>query len=141
MSEGTGTPYTLPARVARVALSLFLVAIVVALLVTLVSVSPPVRLLAGAVVLPILGLGLLFLYLERRGHPWSFVGAAALGALGVVVRLIVNSRPNLEVGGGLPLSVTVVYASLGLLVAASSLWAYSAERTAARATHERSAMR
>lgn len=131
MQDDAGGPDALPARIAIVVLTLFLLAIVVALAITLVSVAPSVRLLAGSVVLPILGLGLAFLYLERRRRSWSFVGAAALGVLGVVVRLIVNAHPDLEVGGGLPLSVTVVYAGLGILVAATSLWAFSSTREAA----------
>jgi len=111
-------------RIAIALLVLFLVAIVVALVITLSSVAPAVRLIAGSLVSPIIALTLLFLYFESRGRPWSFAGAAVLGVLGVSLRLVVNTQPRLEVGGGLPIVVTIVYATLGILVIASSLWAY-----------------
>jgi hypothetical protein len=110
----------------------FLAAILVALAITLVSVSPSVRLLAGSVVTPLVVLCLVFLYFEGRRRPWSFVGAAVLGALGVALRLAVNAHPDLEVGGGLPLVVTVVYSVLGTLVAVTSLWAFVSVRRAGR---------
>ncbi|MCI4364525.1 MAG: hypothetical protein L3K10_00450 [Thermoplasmata archaeon] len=111
-------------RVAITLLLPFLVAIVVALAITLSSVAPAVRLIAESQVSPIIALTLLLLYFESRGRRWSFAGAAILGALGVGLRLIVNTQPQLEVGGGLPIVVTVIYATLGFLVIASSLWAY-----------------
>jgi hypothetical protein len=117
-------PAPLAQKVAIAVLSLFFVAIVVALAITLTSVPAGVRILAGTVVTPIIGLAVLFLFFEWRGRPWSFVGAAALGAVGVALRLVVNSQPQLEVGGGLPVGVTLVYASLGVLVVGTSLWAY-----------------
>jgi len=101
----------------------FLLAVLAALIVTIWSVPPTVRLLAGAVVVPIVAVTVLLLYFERRGRRWSFAGAAVLGVLGVTLRLIVNSRPSLEVGGGLPIEVTVAYVALGLAVAGTSLWA------------------
>jgi hypothetical protein len=119
-------------RIAMAVLVLFLVAILVALVITLSSVRPVVQILAASVVSPIIFLTLLFLYFERRGRPWSFAGAAVLGAFGVGLRLLVNSHPQLEVGGGLPLAVNVVYASLGALVVATSLWAFVALRKAGR---------
>ena len=121
-----------PQNLAMVVLVLFLVAILVALVITLSSVGPAVRVLAASVVSPILVLTLLFLFFERQGRPWSFAGAAVLGAFGVVLRLIINSQPQLEVGGGLPLVVTVVYASLGILVIATSLWAFFSLRATGR---------
>jgi hypothetical protein len=119
--------YLLP-RIALGFLVLFLLAVVGALAVTLSTVSPPVQLLASALVLPIVALCLLFLFFERRGRPWSFLGAAALGFLGVALRLVVNSHPQLEVGGGLPLGVTVGYVVLGSLVGVTSLWAFGQMR-------------
>ena len=130
MRPSTEASPGVPQQAAKGMLVLFLAAIVTALLVTLVSVAPPVRLLAGSVVLPILALGLFFLYLEGRGRAWSFIGAALLGAVGVSLRLLINAHPDLEVGGGLPLAVTVVYATLGLLLVATSVWAFSATRSA-----------
>lgn len=111
-------------RVAIALLVLFLVAIVVALAVTLSSVAPAVRLIAGSLVCPIIALALVFLYFESRGRPWSFVGAAVLGALGVSLRLVISTQPQLEVGGGLPTAATVIYVTLGLLVVASNAGAY-----------------
>ena len=101
----------------------FLLAVLAALIVTIWSVPPTVRLLAGAVVVPIVAVTVLLLYFERRGRRWSFAGAAVLGLIGVTLRLIVNSRPSLEVGGGLPIEVTVAYVALGMAVAGTSLWA------------------
>jgi hypothetical protein len=37
--------------------------------------------------------------------------------MGVILRVIVSTQPNLEVGGGLPLGITVLYIVLGALVA------------------------
>jgi len=119
-------------RIAIGVLVLFLVAVIAALVVTLSSVAGPVGVLAAAAVTPIIILTLLFLYFEGRGRPWSFAGAAALGILGVTLRLIVNTQPQLEVGGGLPLWVTVSYVTLGTLVVATSLWAFATLRRANR---------
>jgi hypothetical protein len=109
-------------------LALLLVAVIVALAITLCPVLPAVRILAGFVATPIIVLMVLFLYSELRGQSWSYAGAATLGALGAGFRLIVNGHPELEVGGDLPLAVTVVYASLGTLVVATSLWAFCSSR-------------
>jgi len=119
-------------RVAIALLVLFLAAVIAALAVTLRSVSAPVGLLAASAVAPIIVLTLLFLYFEGRHRPWSFAGAAALGILGVTLHLIVNTQPQLEVGGGLPLWVTITYVTLGALVVATSLWAFASLRQANR---------
>jgi hypothetical protein len=39
-----------------------------------------------------------------------------LGALGVILRVVISMNPSLEVGGGLPVGVTVLYIVLGSLV-------------------------
>jgi hypothetical protein len=117
-------PADVSPRAATVLMALFLVAVIAALAVTLSSVAVPVGLLAASAVTPIIVLSLLLLYFERRRRPWSFAGAAALGISGVALRLIVNTQPQLEVGGGLPLWVTVTYVTLGTLVVATSLWAF-----------------
>ena len=121
-----GTPphgRPIAATVAFWSLALFLGAVVGALVVTVETVPPPVKLIAGAVVTPILALTLLALYYEWRGRPWSYGLAAALGLAGVTLRLIVNSRPSLEVAGGLPLGITIAYVALGLVVGGTSLYA------------------
>jgi hypothetical protein len=128
---------TLSQLTATSVLVLFLVAVSIALVVTLSTEALPVRILAGAVVSPIVALTVLFLYFEWRGRPWSFAGAAALGTVGVVLRLIVNSQPRLEVSGGLPLSVTVGYVGVGVLLIGTSLWAYlSLRRIGGRAPND-----
>lgn len=109
-------------RVAFWTLGLFCAAVLAALGITLGSVARSVKWFAGAVVVPIVALTLILLYFERRGRRWSFVGAAGLGVLGVALRLLVNTVPADEVGGGLPAEVTVAYVGLGVAVAATSLW-------------------
>jgi hypothetical protein len=42
--------------------------------------------------------------------------ASILGAIGVILRVIVSTQPNLEIGGGLPVGITVLYIVLGALV-------------------------
>jgi len=74
-------------------------------------------------------LTIVLLYFERRGRPWSFLGAAVLGLLGVTLRWVVNRWPSLEVGGGLPLGVTLAYVLLGLAVVGTSLGSYLDERS------------
>jgi hypothetical protein len=115
-------------RVASFLLVLFVIAILLALAITLSSVPVPVRILAGSVVSPIIALGIVFLLLDLRGLPWSFLGAAILGCVGIALRLIINAQPQLEVGGGLPIAVTIGYLVLGIAVTLSSLWAYRASR-------------
>jgi hypothetical protein len=121
-----------PLWTARVLLGLFLVAVIAALVVTLYAGPTSVRLLAASAVMPIFVLALVFLYFEGRRRSWSLAGAAALGIFGVTLRLIINTQPQLEVGGGLPLWVTVAYVTLGTLEVASSLWAFLALRRANR---------
>jgi FlaA1/EpsC-like NDP-sugar epimerase len=121
---------SLPVAVA--ALGLFLVAIIAALAVTLTSVPAHVGYLAASAVTPIIVLSLIFLFFEYRRRPWSFAAAAALGILGVSLRLIVNAQPQLEVGGGLPLWVTVTYVTLGAVLVATSLWAFASLRNVHR---------
>lgn len=128
MGRPGATPTTLQGRARAPALAqgllvLFLVAVVLALGVTVAATPPSVRLLATSLVLPVVVATVVLLLLERRGHRWAFVGAAALGVVGIALRLAVSTQPQLEVGGGLPLPVTVVYLALGALLVATSLWA------------------
>ena len=97
-------------------LEVFAVAILIALIVTVESVSPGVGLLATLLVTPIIILSLVFIYYCKRGKVWSYAGASLLGAIGVVLRVVISTKPNLEVGGGLPVGVTVLYIVLGALV-------------------------
>jgi hypothetical protein len=108
----------------RLALALqlaFLLAVLVALGVTLASTGTEVRLIALAAVLPIVGLTVFCLRASWIERWWGFVGAGALGIVGVGLRLAVNTDPGLEVGGGLPVEVTVLYVVMGSLVTLSSL--------------------
>jgi len=118
-------------RAATVSLVLFLLAVLAALAVTVSSVSPSVALLAATAVTPIVVLAVIFLFYERRSRAWSFAGSGILGVVGVVLRLVVNGQPQLEVGGGLPVWVTVIYLALGLSLVLSSVWAWVALRRAA----------
>lgn len=97
-------------------LEVFVVAIAIALVITVVSVSLDVMVLAVGSVTPIIILSLVFIYYCRKGRLWAFAGASILGALGVGLRVVVSTEPNLEVGGGLPVGVTVLYIVLGVLV-------------------------
>jgi hypothetical protein len=97
-------------------LEVFVVAILIALIVTVEDVSSDVRLLAAVSVTPIIILSLVFIYYCRKGRVWSYAGASILGAIGVALRVVISTKPNLEVGGGLPVGVTVLYVVLGALV-------------------------
>ena len=86
-------------RSAIALLQVFAVAIVLALTVTIASVTPAVNLLATALVSPIVILTLVFIRYCKRRMAWSYAGASMLGALGVVLRLVVSTQPGLDVGG------------------------------------------
>ncbi|HXY56808.1 MAG TPA: hypothetical protein VEH01_04250 [Nitrososphaerales archaeon] len=111
-------------RVATAILELFIAAVVVALAITLSSVSPGVQAIASAAVVPIILVSLILLHYCRRRRPWSFASASALGALGVALRLAVSTQPSLEVGGGLPPIVSALYVTLGALTSLSSFVAF-----------------
>jgi hypothetical protein len=108
-------------RIAIVLLVLFLFAILLALTITLLSVSLSVRLLALSATGPIVALAVVFLYFAIKRRPWSHLGAAALGAFGVALRIVISTQPQLEVGGGLPRSVDLSYLALGTLVLLTNL--------------------
>ncbi len=76
-----------------------------------------VQLLAITLISPLIILNIIFIYYCRKRKVWSYAGASILGALGVILRVIVSTQPNLEVGGGLPVGITVLYIVLGALVA------------------------
>ena len=98
-------------------LEVFLAAIVLALIVTIINSVIEVQLLAIIIVSPIISLNIVFIYYCRKRKFWSFAGASILGAVGVILRVIISTQPNLEVGGGLPIGITVLYIVLGALVA------------------------
>lgn len=101
-------------------LYIFIVAIVTALIITLISVPSGVKLLAIVFVTPFVVLSLIFVHFCRLKKAWSFAGASILGAAGAILRAIVNTRPNLEVAGGLPIGVTVLYIMIGTLLSLKS---------------------
>jgi hypothetical protein len=119
LDPGDGRPVL--RRVAFWTLIVFLAAVLAALVVTLSSVPPSAQWVAGVVVVPIVGVTALLLWMERSDRRWSYGGAALLGAVGITLRLVVSTRPSLEVGGGLPPVVTVAYVALGALVVGTSL--------------------
>ncbi len=124
---------TFPCRLAFGILFLFLLAVVLALGVTVWSAPAPAKLVAGLVVVPVVAVTLFLLYLEHRARPLAYLGASVLGVFGVATRIVVSTQPVLEVGGGLPFAVDVAYIALGLAVGGASLWAYVSSRAA---THE-----
>jgi hypothetical protein len=104
----------------KTAISLLIVftfAIILALVATVMSSATEVGLLALVLVTPQIVLSVAFIYFCWRRKIWSYAGASILGALGVCLRVIVSTQPNLEVGGGLPAGVTALYIVLGALVA------------------------
>jgi len=98
-------------------LYVFVVSIIGALIVTIVSVSTNVGLIAITAVTPIIVLSAVFIYFCEKRKPWSFACASILGAFGVILRVVISTKPNLEVGGGLPVGVTALYIVIGALVA------------------------
>ena len=85
-------------RTAITLLEVLLVAIIIALIVTILNTTAQVQLLAISVVTPQIIL-------------------IILAILGITLRVIVSIQPNLEVGGGLPVAISTLYIVLGALVA------------------------
>jgi hypothetical protein len=56
----------------------------------------------------------------QKKETLDFAGATILGAIGVLLRVIISTQPNIEVGGGLPVGVTALYIVLGALVSLKS---------------------
>ena len=110
-------PLSINMRTSIVLLEVFLVAIILALIVTVMNSVFEVQLLAITLISPLIILNIIFIYYCRRRKVWSYAGASILGAIGVILRVIVSTQPNLEVGGGLPVGITVLYIVLGALVA------------------------
>ena len=116
----TGEKLTVNMRTAIALLEIFVVAIVLAFLVTLSAGTFEMQAISVSLIIPIIILSLVLVYYCRKGKAWSFVGASIIGVVGVGLRVVVSSQPNLEVGGGLPVGVTVLYIVLGTLVALKS---------------------
>jgi len=115
-----GEPLSINMRTAVSLLEIFAVAIILAFSVTVATGTTEMRLLSVAVITPITILNLVFIYYCRRRMAWSYAGASILGALGIALRVVVSTQPSLEVGGGLPVGVTVLYIVLGALVSLKS---------------------
>jgi hypothetical protein len=109
-------------------LYIFVIAIIIALVIIIISVPLGVQILAAGSVTPIIVLAFIFIYYCRKGKFWSFAGASILGAIGVILRVAISTQPSLEVGGGLPLGVTVLYIVLGALVSLKNYEAYLESR-------------
>jgi hypothetical protein len=103
-------------RTAITLLEVLLVAIIIALIVTILNTAQ-VQLLAISVVTPQIILIIIFIYYCRKKKVWSYGGATILAILGITLRVIVSIQPNLEVGGGLPVAISTLYIVLGALVA------------------------
>lgn len=110
-------PLSINMRTSIVLLEVFLVAIILALIVTVMNSVFEVQLLAITLVSPLIILNIVFIYYCSKRKVWSYAGASILGAIGVILRVIVSTQPNLEVGGGLPIGITVLYIVLGAMVA------------------------
>jgi hypothetical protein len=109
-------PLTTNMRTAIGLLEVLAVAIIFAFIVAIVNGTAEIRLIALSVVTPQIILILIFIYYCRRKKVWSYAGASIFGAIGVILRVVVSTQPNLEVGGGLPIGITALYIVLGALV-------------------------
>jgi FtsH-binding integral membrane protein len=101
-------------------LYVFTAAIIAAFITTIISVPANVQILAVGFITPLVVLSSVFIFYCRKGKAWSFAGATILGAIGVLLRVIISTQPNLEVGGGLPVGVTALYIVLGALISLKS---------------------
>ena len=104
-------------RTAITLLELLLVAIILALIVTILNTTAQVQLLAITVVTPQIILIIIFIYYCKKKKVWSYAGATILAILGIILRVVISTQPNLEVGGGLPVGISTLYIVLGALVA------------------------
>ena len=122
-------PLSVNMKTSIVLLEVFLVAIIIALIVTIMNSVFAVQILAITLVSPIIILTIVFIYYCRRRNVWSYAGASILGVIGVILRVIISTQPNLEVGGGLPIGITVLYMVVGALVALKSYESFLELRT------------
>lgn len=113
-------PTSIRVRAALVLLVLFLVSVVAALAVTLASTPPSVGVVALALVTPILILSAVSIYLCWQEKIWGFAIGGVLGVVGVGFRLAISTQSQLEVGGGIPILVSALYITLGIMVSIMS---------------------
>jgi hypothetical protein len=111
---------TVNMRVAISLLEVFLISVIAALIVTVETGPLSVKLLASTLVSPIIILSIAFIHFCGKRKIWSFAGATVLGIVGVLLRVTISTQQSLEVGGGLPVGITVVYIVLGSLVSLKS---------------------
>jgi FtsH-binding integral membrane protein len=116
LKSTTNEPLSVNMRTAVGLLWVFVIAIILAFLVTFTTGTIEMRLLSVAFITPITVLSIVFIYFCRKRKVWSYAGASILGAIGVILRVVVSTQPSLEVGGGLPVGVTALYIVLGSLV-------------------------
>jgi len=114
--KSANQPLSVNMRTAVGLLGIFVVAIILAFLVTFITGTIEMRLVSVAFITPITVLSITFIYYCRKRKVWSYAGASILGAVGVILRVVVSTQPSLEVGGGLPVGVTALYIVLGFLV-------------------------
>jgi hypothetical protein len=122
-------PLSINMKTAIVLLEFFLIAIILALIFTVINSVFEVQLLAITLISPIIVLNIVFIYYCRKRKVWSYAGASILGVVGVILRVIISTQPNLEVGGGLPVGITVLYIVLGVLVALKNYESFLELRT------------
>ncbi len=108
---------TVSMKAATTLLEIFVAAIVLALLITVSTGTLEMQILSVGLVVPIIVASLVLIRYCRMGKAWSYAGASMLGIFGVALRVAISTQPNLEVGGGLPIAVSVLYIVLGSLVA------------------------
>lgn len=108
-------------KAATALFGVFIVAIVLAFIITVSTGTAEMQAIAAGLVVPIIILSIVFIRFSIKGKEWSFAGASVLGVFGVAIRLIVSTEPNLEVGGGLPVWVSALYVILGVSVALLNL--------------------
>ena len=113
----TNEPLSVNMKTAIGLLETFIIAVVLAFLATVSTGTFEMQLLAAVLITPIVILSLAFVHYCRMRKVWSYAGASVLGVFGVALRVVISTQPNLEVGGGLPVGVTVLYIVLGSLVA------------------------
>ena len=71
-------------------LEIFVVAIILAFLVTLTTGTTEMQLISVVFIIPITVLSIAFIYYCKKRKIWSYIGASVLGILGVILRVVVS---------------------------------------------------